>query len=204
MRRILDEINSPKDIRKLNKNELKRLARELRVFLVKTVSETGGHLASNLGVVELTVALHYCFNTPEDKIVWDVGHQAYVHKILTGRKERFKTLRKFGGLSGFPKPEESVYDVFATGHSSTSISAALGIACARDIRGGKEKVIAVIGDGSMSGGLAFEGLNNAGLKNTDLIIILNDNNMSISKNVGALSNHFVRLRTTPKYLEVKE
>ena len=204
MKRILDSINSPEDLRKLNKRQLIRLARELRVYLVKTVSETGGHLASNLGVVELTIALHYCFNTPKDKIVWDVGHQSYVHKILTGRKNEFKTLRKLDGLSGFPKPDESPYDSFGTGHSSTSISAALGMACARDIKGGKEKIIAVIGDGSMTGGLAFEGLNNAGLSNTDLIIVLNDNQMSISKNVGALSNHLVNLRTMPKYLEVKE
>ena len=204
MKRILDSINTPEDLRKLNKRQLIRLARELRVFLVKTVSETGGHLASNLGVVELTIALHYCFNTPKDKIVWDVGHQSYVHKILTGRKEKFKTLRKLDGLSGFPKPDESPYDTFGTGHSSTSISAALGMACARDIRGSKEKIIAVIGDGSMTGGLAFEGLNNAGLSNTDLIIVLNDNQMSISKNVGALSNHLVNLRTMPKYLEAKE
>ena len=204
LERILDRINSPKDLRRLNRHQLMRLARELRVFLVKSVAETGGHLASNLGVVELTIALHYCFNTPKDKIVWDVGHQSYVHKILTGRKNEFKTLRKLDGLSGFPKPEESPYDSFATGHSSTSISAALGMACARDIRGGREKILAVIGDGSMSGGLAFEGLNNAGLKNTDLIVILNDNQMSISKNVGALSNHFLSLRTTPKYLAAKE
>jgi len=201
---ILNQIQKKDDIKKLNEEELKTLCRELRRFLLRSVSKTGGHLASNLGVVELTVALEYCFNLPEDKIVWDVGHQAYIHKILTGRKEQFATLRQLDGLSGFPKPHESDCDAFAAGHSSTSISAALGIAKARDLLGGKEHVIAVIGDGSMTGGLAYEALNNAGRENTNLIVILNDNQMSIDTNVGALSRHLNNLRTDGRYQKLKE
>ena len=203
MERLLDKISSPDDLKNIDLKLLPRLAKEIREFLVYNVSKTGGHLASNLGVVELTMALHYVFNTPKDKIVWDVGHQAYVHKILTGRKKGFKTLRKFGGLSGFPKPCESEYDSFATGHSSTSISAALGMACARDMKGDNNKVIAVIGDGSMTGGLAYEALNNAGRSNRDMIVVLNDNQMSISNNVGALSRHLNDIRTEPFYIGAK-
>jgi len=201
---ILNQIQKKDDIKKLNEEELKTLCKELRRFLLRSVSKTGGHLASNLGVVELTVALEYCFNLPEDKIVWDVGHQAYIHKILTGRKEQFATLRQLDGLSGFPKPHESDCDAFAAGHSSTSISAALGIAKARDLLGGKEHVIAVIGDGSMTGGLAYEALNNAVRENTNLIVILNDNQMSIDTNVGAISRHLNNLRTDGRYQKLKE
>lgn len=196
---ILNQIHSTEDIKKLDEGELKLLCKDLRKFLLQKVSKTGGHLASNLGVVELTVALEYCFNLPADKIVWDVGHQAYIHKILTGRKERFDTLRQLDGLSGFPKPRESDCDAFAAGHSSTSISAALGLAKARDMMGGKEHVIAVIGDGSMTGGLAYEALNNAGREHTRLIVILNDNQMSIDTNVGAMSKHLSILRTSYQY-----
>lgn len=180
------------------------LCKELRKFLLQKVSKTGGHLASNLGVVELTVALEYCFDLPKDKIVWDVGHQAYIHKILTGRKKGFDHLRQLDGLSGFPKPNESACDAFAAGHSSTSISAALGLAKARDLMGGKEHVIAVIGDGSMTGGLAYEALNNAGKEHTNLIVILNDNQMSIDTNVGAMSRHLNNLRTSNQYRGWKE
>lgn len=196
---ILNRIQSTGDIKKLNEGELKQLCKELRKFLLQKVSKTGGHLASNLGVVELTVALEYCFDLPQDKIVWDVGHQAYIHKMLTGRKDRFDTLRQLDGLSGFPKPEESACDAFATGHSSTSISAALGLAKARDLMGGREHIIAVIGDGSMTGGLAYEALNNAGKDHTRLIVILNDNQMSIDTNVGAMSRHLNMLRTSYQY-----
>lgn len=204
MKRLLDSVNWPKDIKKLNISQLNRLALELRAFLLENVSKTGGHLASNLGIVELTLALHYCLNTPEDKIVWDVGHQAYIHKIITGRKDVFDTLRQLDGISGFPKPCESEYDAFTAGHSSTSISIALGLACARDLSGGSEKIVAVIGDGSMTGGVAFEALNNAGRSNRNLIVILNDNQMSISDNVGAISRHLGELRTERKYLEAKD
>ena len=201
---ILNQIHSTEDIKKLNEGELKLLCKELRKFLLQKVSKTGGHLASNLGVVELTVALEYCFDLPKDKIVWDVGHQAYIHKILTGRKDQFDTLRQLDGLSGFPKPHESDCDAFAAGHSSTSISAALGLAKARDLMGGKEHVIAFIGDGSMTGGLAYEALNNAGRDHTRLIVILNDNEMSIDKNVGAMSKHLTNLRTSRQYRGWKE
>ncbi|MBR5270047.1 MAG: 1-deoxy-D-xylulose-5-phosphate synthase, partial [Anaerotignum sp.] len=201
---ILNQIHSTEDIKKLNEGELKLLCKELRKFLLQKVSRTGGHLASNLGVVELTVALEYCFDLPKDKIVWDVGHQAYIHKMLTGRKDQFDTLRQLDGLSGFPKPHESDCDAFAAGHSSTSISAALGLAKARDLMGGKEHVIAFIGDGSMTGGLAYEALNNAGRDHTRLIVILNDNEMSIDKNVGAMSKHLTNLRTSRQYRGWKE
>jgi 1-deoxy-D-xylulose-5-phosphate synthase len=179
------------------------LAQQIREFLISTISETGGHLASNLGVVELTIALHYCFNSPQDKLVWDVGHQSYIHKILTGRRSQFHTLRKFGGLSGFPKSGESPHDIIDTGHSSTSISAGLGLAVTRDLNGENYSVISIIGDGSMTGGLAFEALNCAGRADTNLIVILNDNQMSISENVGALSSYLNNLRTAPGYLGAK-
>ncbi len=204
MDRILNRIHSTEDIKKLNGEEMAVLCKELRKFLLQKVSKTGGHLASNLGVVELTVALEYCFDLPKDKIVWDVGHQAYIHKILTGRKEGFDHLRQLDGLSGFPKPNESDCDAFAAGHSSTSISAALGLAKVRDLMGGKEHVIAVIGDGSMTGGLAYEALNNAGKEHTNLIVILNDNQMSIDTNVGAMSRHLNNLRTSNQYRGWKE
>lgn len=204
MPRILDGINSPHDLKKLNISMMNKLAEEIRELLVDTVSRCGGHLAANLGVVELTLALHYVFNSPIDKIIWDVGHQSYVHKILTGRKDRMPTLRQYGGLSGFPKYEESPHDVFNTGHSSTSISAALGLALARDLRGEKYSVIAVIGDGALTGGMAFEALNHAGHAGTDILVILNDNEMSISRNVGALSSYLNRLRTEPSYSRTKE
>ena len=194
-------------LRRLSPVDLQGLADEIREFLIKSISDTGGHLASNLGVVELTLALHTVFTTPHDKIVWDVGHQAYVHKILTGRRGRFGELRKMGGLSGFPKPTESEHDCFGTGHSSTAISAALGLAVARDMKEPmepRECVIAVVGDGSITGGLAYEGLNNAGRSDTDLLVVLNDNQMSISKNVGAVARHLNALRTASAYLGVKE
>lgn len=195
MARLLDTINAPDDLKKLNSEELPVIAQELRDEIVHVVSNTGGHLASSLGAVELTIALHYVFNAPKDKIIWDVGHQAYSHKILTGRRNAFKTLRQFGGISGFPRPSESEYDAFAAGHSSTSISAGLGMASARDIRREDYYVIAVIGDGSMTAGMAFEGLNYAGHLKKDMIVILNDNEFSISENVGALSAFLSRKLT---------
>ncbi|MCL1884498.1 MAG: 1-deoxy-D-xylulose-5-phosphate synthase [Defluviitaleaceae bacterium] len=191
--------------RRVTVADLQQMADEIRGFLVQSISDTGGHLASNLGVVELTLALHTIFDTPRDKIVWDVGHQAYVHKMLTGRKGRFGSLRKMEGLAGFPKPSESEHDAFGTGHSSTAISAALGLAVARDLREeGEENIIAVVGDGSITGGLAYEGLNNAGRANTDLLVVLNDNQMSISRNVGAVARHLNTLRTASAYLGAKE
>lgn len=193
----------PDDIKKLSFKELEKLADELREFLLENVSKTGGHIASNLGVVELTLALHKVFSTPEDKIIWDVGHQTYVHKILTGRKNQFKNLRKLDGLSGFPKTSESCHDFFNTGHSSTSISAALGMAKARDLKNEKYAVIAVIGDGALTGGMAFEALNDAGQSSTNLIVILNDNEMSITRNVGSLSSYLSKIRTEPIYYKVK-
>lgn len=201
---LLQNINSPRDLKKLKPEDLSQLSEELRDAIISTVSRTGGHLASSLGVVELTIALHYIFDTPSDKIVWDVGHQAYAHKLLTGRRDSFHTLRQEGGISGFPKREESEYDCFGVGHSSTSISAALGMAKARDLHGGKNKVIAVIGDGSMTAGLAFEGLNHAGHLDTDLIVILNDNEMSISQNVGGLSSYLNRIMTGHFYNKLRK
>jgi len=243
---LLDRINSPKKLKRLSREAMEQLADEIRSFLVHSIADTGGHLASNLGVVELTLALHRVFDSPKDKIIWDVGHQSYIHKIITGRKDRFNALRKLDGLSGFPKISESEHDAFDTGHSSTSISAALGLAIARDLRGDgviatggkpcancaqngrgnsnlarprhqgkqdipcakclakREKVIAVIGDGSMTGGLAYEGLNNAGRSDTDLIVVLNDNQMSICENVGAISRHLNDIRTGPLYLGAKQ
>ncbi|NMA67474.1 MAG: 1-deoxy-D-xylulose-5-phosphate synthase [Clostridiaceae bacterium] len=202
--RYLYNINSPTDVKKLNFNELTVLAQEIREFLVDTVSKTGGHIASNLGVVELTIALHKVFNTPLDKIIWDVGHQTYVHKIITGRRDKFNTLRQIDGLSGFPKTQESSHDVFNTGHSSTSISAALGMARARDLKGEACTVSAVIGDGALTGGMALEALNDAGISKTNLLIILNDNGMSIAPNVGGLSRYLSRLRVRPLYYKTRE
>ena len=201
MEKIIDKIESPQDLRrlKLTIEEKKQLAQEIRNEIIENVSKTGGHLASNLGVVELTIAIHDIFNTPEDKVIWDVGHQAYVHKILTGRRRNFSTLRQLNGMSGFPKVSESEYDVFNTGHSSTSISAALGMARARDIKNEKFRVVAVIGDGAMTGGMALEALNDAGASNTDLIVILNDNEMSIERNTGGLSMALSRMRTRKFY-----
>ncbi len=201
---ILEKIDSPLDLKKLSLDELGLLSDELRQIIIQTVSVNGGHLASSLGVIETTIALHYVFNTPNDKIIWDVGHQSYSHKLLTGRKNRFSTIRKENGLSGFPKIEESEYDAFGTGHSSTSISAALGIIEGRDKNKENFKVIAVIGDGAMTGGLAFEGLNNAGHLKKDLIVILNDNEMSISPNVGALSAYMNRILTGEFYRKFKK
>lgn len=201
---LLDSINSPQDLKKLDVSAMYNLAEEIRELLINSVSRCGGHLAANLGVVELTLALHYVFDSPRDKLIWDVGHQSYVHKILTGRREQMKTLRQFGGLSGFPKIEESPHDTFNTGHSSTSISAALGLAIARDLNKEDYSVIAIIGDGALTGGMAFEALNHAGNEDRDLIVVLNDNEMSISHNVGALSAYLNRLRTDPSYSRTKE
>jgi 1-deoxy-D-xylulose-5-phosphate synthase len=201
---ILDKVNNTQDLRALPQEELATLASEVRKEIIDVVSKTGGHLASSLGVVDLTIALHYAFNTPHDRIVWDVGHQAYAHKILTGRRAQFPTIRQHGGLSGFPKRDESPCDHFDVGHASTSISAALGIAAARDIKGEDFKVIAVIGDGSISAGLAFEGLNQAGHLKKNLIVILNDNEMSISPNVGALSAYLNRLMTGNFYTRLRK
>ncbi len=201
---LLCSINSPEDLKKLGYNELEQLSNEVRQFLVDNVSKTGGHLASNLGVVELSLALHRVFDSPRDKIVWDVGHQSYVHKIITGRKDHFCSLRQLDGMSGFPKTNESCHDCFNTGHSSTSISAALGMARARDIKNEVHSVISIIGDGALTGGMAFEALNDAGRASTDITVILNDNEMSISKNVGGLSKYLSKVRTEPFYFKVKE
>ncbi|MBP5761865.1 MAG: 1-deoxy-D-xylulose-5-phosphate synthase [Lachnospiraceae bacterium] len=201
---ILDRINGTGDIKNIEEEQLGTLASEIREFLIDKVSKTGGHLGANLGVVELTMALHLELDLPKDKIIWDVGHQAYTHKILTGRKEGFDNLRKYGGMSGFPKANESDCDTFDTGHSSTSISAGLGMVCARDLRGGDETIVSVIGDGSLTGGLAFEALNNAGRTDSNFIIILNDNNMSISENVGGIPKYLNSIRTSNGYLGLKE
>ena len=190
---LLDSIQSPVDLRKLNREELAVLASQLRTFLVESVAKTGGHLASNLGVIELTIALHYVFNTPDDRLVWDVGHQTYPHKILTGRREAMANLRKPNGIAGFPRRCESPFDTFGTGHSSTSISAALGMAIAARQAGLDRRSVAIIGDGAMTAGMAFEALNNAGDMDANLLVILNDNDMSISNNVGALNNYLARL-----------
>src|ERR687898_784699 len=190
---MLDAIKSPADLRLLDESRLKELVDELRAETINAVSVTGGHLGAGLGVVELTVALHYVFDTPRDRLIWDVGHQAYPHKILTGRRDRIRTLRTGGGLSGFTKRSESDYDPFGAAHSSTSISAGLGMAVARDLSGGKNNIIAVIGDGSMSAGMAYEAMNNAGAMNSRLIVILNDNDMSIAPPVGAMSAYLAKL-----------
>ena len=197
---FLNKIKSPAELKKLSPSDLPILAEEIRKYIVEIVSKTGGHLASNLGVIELTIALHYVFNTPKDKIIWDVGHQSYAHKLLTGRKDQFHTLRQFGGIGGFTRISESPYDAFSTGHSSTSISAGLGIAVAKHLKKETSKTIAVIGDGSMTSGIAYEGLNQAGDSDKDLIVILNDNDMSIAKNVGALSS-FLSRTFSKKYLQ---
>ncbi|MBR5337197.1 MAG: 1-deoxy-D-xylulose-5-phosphate synthase [Lachnospiraceae bacterium] len=200
---FLERINSPEDLKRLAPGELKALASEIREFLIEKISVSGGHLASNLGAVELTLALHLAFNTPKDKIIWDVGHQSYTHKLITGRREGFDSLRQFGGMSGFPKRGESVYDCFNTGHSSTSISAGLGMVRARDLAGEDYSVVSVIGDGSLTGGMAFEALNNAATLKTNFIIILNDNEMSISENVGGMSEALAGLRTADAYTGLK-
>lgn len=200
---LLNRIEKPEDVKALTVRELEQLASELRHFIIDTVSQNGGHLAPNLGTVELTLALYSVFSFPGDKLVWDVGHQAYTHKILTGRRDVFKTLRKKGGITGFPNRSESVYDAFGVGHASTSISAALGMALARDAKGEKNQVIAVIGDGALTGGESFEALNNAGDLGTKLIVILNDNEMSIDANVGAMSEYLSRIRIAPQYARAK-
>ena len=201
---MLKDINFPDDIKSLSNSELETLAFEIRKFLIESVSRTGGHLASNLGVVELTLALHSVFDFSKDRLIWDVGHQAYVHKIITGRKDRFSELRKFGGISGFPKTSESIFDSFNTGHASTSVSAALGMARARDLSGEKFDVVSVFGDGALTGGMMFEALNDAGHSKSKMIMILNDNNMSISQNVGALSRYLQKLRIKPEYFKSKD
>ncbi|HRU40217.1 MAG TPA: 1-deoxy-D-xylulose-5-phosphate synthase N-terminal domain-containing protein, partial [Candidatus Goldiibacteriota bacterium] len=202
--RILKRVNSPKDLKKLGFSELETLASEIRDFMIDVVSKNGGHLASSLGAVEITIAIHRVFNAPRDKIIWDVGHQAYCHKIITGRRERFKTLRKKGGISGFLKPKESKYDSFGAGHTSTSISAAFGFAKARDIKGEKHEVIAVIGDASLANGLALEAVNNAGHDKTNMTVIVVDNEMSISPTVGALSNYLNSLMTGGFFTRLRE
>ncbi|MEN6081086.1 1-deoxy-D-xylulose-5-phosphate synthase [Chromobacterium piscinae] len=201
---LLENINSPADLRQLTRTQLPQLAGELREFLVESVSKTGGHFASNLGSIELTIALHYVFDTPNDRLVWDVGHQTYPHKILTGRRERMHTMRQHDGLAGFPKREESEYDTFGVGHSSTSIGAALGMAVAAKTLGIDRKSVAIIGDGAMTAGQAFEALNNAGAMDTDLLVVLNDNDMSISPNVGALNNYLAKLMSGRFYAAMRE
>jgi len=203
MSSLLPSIDSPADLRRLTRAQLPPLAAELRAFLLESVARTGGHLSSNLGTVELTVALHYVFNTPEDRLVWDVGHQTYPHKILTGRRERMNTLRQFGGISGFPRRSESEYDTFGTAHSSTSISAALGMALAAKIKGDQRKAVAIIGDGAMTAGMAFEALNNAGVAEGRLLVVLNDNDMSISPPVGALNRYLAQLMSGQFYAAAK-
>ena len=201
---LLDTVHMPEQLRHLPRKQLPELAKELRTFLVESVSQTGGHLSSNLGVVELTIALHYVFNTPEDRLVWDVGHQTYPHKILTGRRDAMSSLRKPGGIAGFPRRNESVFDTFGTGHSSTSISAALGMAIAAQQTGSDRRAVAIIGDGAMTAGMAFEALNNAGAMDANLLVILNDNDMSISPNVGALQNYLARLLSGRLYTNVRK
>ena len=204
MKSKITDYQFPEDLKNMSLQEMDLLSYAIRDFLIEKVSKTGGHLASNLGVVELTLALHKMFDSPKDKIIWDVGHQAYVHKILTGRAAEFDTLRKLDGLSGFPKGKESPHDAFDTGHSSTSISAAAGLAAARDLKGEKHEVIAVIGDGSLTGGMAYEALNNIGVSKSKVIVILNDNGMSISPNIGGISTHLGTLRTSKGYLNAKD
>ena len=200
---VLDKVNSPGDLKQLNIEQLNELCADIREKMIDTVSKNGGHLASNLGVVELTVALHKVFNSPADQIVFDVGHQCYTHKLITGRRDSFSTLRTEGGISGFTRPVESEHDIFSSGHSSTSISSAVGLARAKQIKGEKGKVIAVIGDGALTGGLAYEGLNNSGNDSSNLIVILNDNNMSISQNVGSMAKNLNTIRTSSRYVTFK-
>ena len=202
--KLLDNINYPSDLRKLSKNQLDQVSKELRSELINVVSETGGHLGAGLGVVELTVALHYVFNTPKDKLVWDVGHQCYPHKLITGRRDRIRTLRKGGGLSGFTKRSESEYDPFGAAHSSTSISSTLGMATAKKLSNDKNNVVAVIGDGAMSAGMAYEAMNNAGAMKSKLIVVLNDNDMSIAPPVGAMSKYLARLLSGKIYFSFRE
>mgnify|MGYP001199596881 FL=1 len=201
---LLDTIDTPNDIRKLDLNALDLLAEELRHFLIYTVGQTGGHFGAGLGVIELTIALHYCFETPNDHLVWDVGHQTYPHKILTGRRERMSSLRKRSGLAPFPSRDESEFDTFGVGHSSTSISAALGMALAKKAQNDPSRTVAVIGDGAMTAGMAFEALNHAGSCDADMLVILNDNAMSISENVGGLASYFARILSSRFYLNVRE
>ena len=202
---ILDNINSMEDLRRLSVEDLGQLSVELRNYIIHTLATHPGHLASSLGTVELTLALHYVFNTPDDKLIWDVGHQAYTHKIITGRRDQFPTIRTYGGLSGFPRMDESPFDAFGTGHSSTSISAALGMATASTLQGNtRRQHIAVIGDGSMTGGQAFEALNNAGVSRANILVVLNDNGISIDKAVGGLSRHLTRITASPRYNRLKE
>lgn len=203
MYKHLQNIDSPADLKKLTKSELPVYCAELRRFIIEKLSSNPGHLGSSLGAIELSVALHYVMNTPDDKLIWDVGHQAYAHKIITGRRDRFETNRKLGGLSGFPRMCESPYDAFGTGHSSTSISAALGIAAAAGLKGEKRQVVAVIGDGALTGGLAFEGLNNAGIENTNLLVILNDNRIAIDESVGAMHEYLLKISTSARYNKMK-
>jgi 1-deoxy-D-xylulose-5-phosphate synthase len=201
---LLGNINSPDDLKKLKPEQLQDLCDELREFIIDMVSVHGGHFGASLGVIELTVAIHYTYNTPNDKLIWDVGHQAYGHKILTGRRETFHTNRKYKGLSGFPKRTESEYDAFGVGHSSTSISAGLGMAIARDLDKSDKKIVSVIGDGAMTGGMAFEAMNNAGALNSDLLVVLNDNNMSIDPNVGALKEYLAEITTTKTFNKMRD
>lgn len=203
MKKLL-EYDFPHDLKNMAIAEMDLLSYEIRDFLISNISRTGGHLASNLGVVELSLALHKVFDAPTDKMIWDVGHQSYVHKILTGRAEGFATLRKFGGMSGFPKVKESQYDAFDTGHSSTSISAAAGMAAARDLSGENYNVAAIIGDGALTGGLAYEALNNVGASKTKILVILNDNGMSIAPNTGGVSRYLGKLRSSQKYTNFKK
>ena len=202
--RILDMVSSPADLKLLTNEELSILAQEVREEIVTTASQTGGHVASSLGAVEIILALHSMLDCPHDKIVFDVGHQAYAHKLITGRLDDFGTLRTYGGLSGFPKPDESPYDVHPSGHASDSLSVALGLAQARELSGGDEKIVAVIGDAALSGGMAFEALNHIGQAQTPMVIILNDNEMSISRNVGALMKHLGYMRATPQYRQTRD
>ena len=201
---LLESIDDPARIRTMDEEQLAQLCTELRQYIIACCAENPGHIGASLGAVEIAVAIHHVFNTPEDKVVWDVGHQAYAHKILTGRREAFKQNRKYHGISGFPRRDESPYDAFGTGHSSTSISAALGLAVAAQLEGKKTHAIAVIGDGALSGGLAFEGINNAGSLNADLLVILNDNQISIDKNIGALHNYLLKVTTDRRYNQLKK
>jgi 1-deoxy-D-xylulose-5-phosphate synthase len=201
---LLDQVNSPLDLKDLNHAELSQLSEEIRTFLIDSVTKTGGHLAAGLGVVELTLAIHKIFDTPKDKLIWDVGHQSYPHKMITGRKDQMHTMRKKGGLSGFNNPKESEYDTFGVGHSSTSISAALGMAIAAQKKGLDTDTIAVIGDGAMTAGMAFEALNDSGARDANILVILNDNDMSISENVGGLSNYFSRIWASKTYKGIKK
>lgn len=201
---LLPQIKQPSDLKSMSQDDLALLSAEIRQFLIEKLSVTGGHLAPNLGVVELTVALHYCYNSPADKMIFDVGHQAYVHKVLTGRMDRFDTLRQHNGLCGFVKRNESEHDVWEAGHSSTSLSAAMGMALARDLKGEDNQVIAMIGDGALTGGMAFEALNHIGHEQRKLMVILNDNEMSIAPNVGAMHKYLSKIRSDRHYLKAKD